>query len=107
MMLENYFNINILKRIGQYVSDAVATSLISGIASCFCSIVAAYFAFRAKVHSEAAVVIAKHTEENTNHMKDELVAITRTAAHAEGVIEGKSIITGAMTVLTDPQNKGE
>ena len=42
-----------------------------------------------KIATDSVVAISKHTEENTNHLKDELVALTAKASHAEGVIEGK------------------
>lgn len=50
-----------------------------------------------KVSADATLVgvsevaaISRHTEKNTNHLKDELVALTAKSSHAEGLKEGLS-----------------
>jgi uncharacterized sodium:solute symporter family permease YidK len=57
----------------------------------------AYFAYKAAqsakssaLNSAETLKVAKQTEINTNSMKDELVALTRKSAHAEGVLEGRA-----------------
>ncbi len=55
------------------------------------SSIAAWFAYKASVNTKVAVEVSKKTEENTNHMKDELVALTSKAAHAEGVLAGRAM----------------
>lgn len=70
------------------MSDAVTIALISACSAIPTSVVgiaSAYWAYKAAVSSRLAVKISKHTEQNTNHLKDELVALTHKAAHAEGV----------------------
>jgi len=74
------------------MSDPVIIAIIAACAtipSAAVGIAAAYFSYKAAVASHETKLIAQHTEENTNHMKDELVALTRSSAHAEGVLEGK------------------
>lgn len=59
------------------LSDPVIISLVGALSA----IVSAYFSYKAKIQSEK-------TEKNTNHMKDELVALTAKSSHAEGHAEG-------------------
>lgn len=66
-------------------SDAVLIEIVrdSGIfLTAVMSALAAWFARR-------AVVVSKQTEQNTNHMKDELVSLTAKAAYAEGIKDEK------------------
>jgi hypothetical protein len=72
------------------MSDVVKVALISAASTALPSLLAAFFSYRASRHAKLAVQIATQTEENTNHMKDELVALTAKSSHAEGVLEGKS-----------------
>jgi hypothetical protein len=53
-------------------------------------VASAYFAYKAAVISKETKTIAQHTEQNTNHLKDELVALTAKASHAEGVLQGEA-----------------
>lgn len=55
-------------------------SLIAGVSGMF----AAYFAYRAHRIAKDTNVVARKTEENTNHLKDELVAEVRKASFAAG-----------------------
>lgn len=74
------------------MSDPVAIAIIAAcgtIPPSIVGLVSAFFAYKASAHSRAALEVARQTEANTNHMKDELVAITRVSAHAEGVLEEK------------------
>jgi hypothetical protein len=76
------------------MSDPVIIALISmcgTIPAAATGIVSAYFAYRASVTTketktitEATAAVAKHTEQNTNHLKDEIVALTKKASFAEG-----------------------
>jgi hypothetical protein len=74
------------------LSDPVQLALIASLTTIIPSMVSAFFAYKASVHAKRAVDVAQKTEENTNHMKDELVALTAKSSHAEGVIEGKNSI---------------
>jgi len=81
------------------MSDEVAKELIKTIPQVVTALGAAfatYFAYKSLAYSKKAadnsteaIVIAKQTEQNTNHMKDELVNEVRKASHAEGVKEGE------------------
>jgi hypothetical protein len=74
------------------MSDPVIIALITACAaipSTIGGIVAAYFAYKSAVASKATLKVSEHTEANTNHMKDELVALTAKSSHAAGVLEGK------------------
>lgn len=74
------------------MSDAVAIALITACASVPPSLVgvaAAYFSYRASKIAAETKQIAQHTEENTNHLKDELVELTAKASHAEGYKAGR------------------
>lgn len=64
------------------MSDPVQVALIGVVTSAVPSCMAAFFAWR-------AAKISEHTEQNTNHMKDELVALTAKSSHAEGMLEAK------------------
>ena len=57
-------------------------------------VAAAYFSYKAAINSRDAVIISRHTEENTNHLKDELVALTAKASHAAGKLEAQNEATG-------------
>lgn len=59
------------------MSDAVKIQLILSGASVLIALITAYFALQ-------AARVSKRTEENTNHMKDELVASVREAAYEAG-----------------------
>lgn len=54
------------------------------------SVAAAYFAYRAATTAKASLEVSKHTEANTNHLKDELVALTAKSSHAEGLLQGQT-----------------
>ena len=81
------------------MSDEIIKELIKiipNVVSALGASLAAYFSYRSVVHSKEsaahskkAITIAKQTEVNTNHLKDELVAEVRKASHAEGVKEGE------------------
>jgi len=72
------------------MSDPVTVALIGVFTSAIPSCMAAFFAYRAAKHAARSVLISRHTEENTNHMKDELVALTAKSSHAEGFLEGRA-----------------
>ena len=79
------------------MSDAVQIALITSLTTGIPSILAMFFSFMARKHSIDAVnvsretqTIAQKTEQNTNHLKDELVALTAKSSHAEGKLEGKA-----------------
>jgi hypothetical protein len=79
------------------VSDAVQIAIITGLTTGVPSLLGMWFAFLARKNAlDAANVsretqaIAQKTESNTNHMKDELVALTAKSSHAEGKLEGKA-----------------
>jgi hypothetical protein len=72
------------------MSDAVTIALIAacgGLPAAAVGIVSAWFSYKASEQSKETLTVSQHTEENTNHLKDELVALTRKDAHAEGVKE--------------------
>ena len=71
------------------MTDAVKIAVIGMLGTAAPSLMSAWFSYRASKHAARAVAVAEHTEENTNHMKDELVALTAKSSHAEGVLEGK------------------
>ena len=76
------------------MSDAVVIEIIRACAlvpTAMAAAASAWFSYRASTYSQRAVKIAKATEENTNHMKDELVALTAKSSHAEGMLEGQKI----------------
>jgi len=64
------------------MSDPVKTQLILSGTSVLIALITAYFAYRAKV-------VAEHTEQNTNHLKDELVAAVSKERYAAGQKEQK------------------
>jgi len=66
------------------MSDPVQIALISALTTGIPSILGAIFAFMASRHAKAAAVQSAKTEENTNHMKDELVHEVRQASFAAG-----------------------
>ncbi len=70
------------------MSDAVEIALITSLTTGIPSILAMVFAFLGRRAALATQVTAQKTEENTNHMKDELVALTAKSSHAEGKLEG-------------------
>jgi hypothetical protein len=63
------------------LSDAVKVQLILSGTSLLIAIITAYFA-------RQAAVTSRKTEQNTNHMKDELVASVREAAYEAGRLKG-------------------
>jgi hypothetical protein len=78
------------------MSDPVQMALIAAGIPAVVSIVGAYFSYKASVIAGQTRTIAEKTEQNTNHMKDELVAaieakstLKESAAHAAGVIQGE------------------
>ncbi len=71
------------------MSDAVEIALITSLTTGIPSILAMVFAFLGRRAALATQVTAKQTEENTNHMKDELVALTAKSSHAEGKLEAQ------------------
>lgn len=82
------------------MSDPLAIAIVGVCAALPTSVAAffsAFFSYKAAIHAQATLAVsrdtqalARHTEENTNHMKDELVALTKKSSHAEGVLEGKA-----------------
>jgi hypothetical protein len=58
--------------------------IVPGIVAAGVSAISAYFAYKAHMTSIATREIAERTEENTNHLKDELVAEVRSASFAAG-----------------------
>ena len=84
------------------MSDPVLVAIITAAATVPGSIIAAlaaFFAYRASDRAKDAVAISLKTEINTNHMKDELVALTAKSSHAEGVLEGEAHIDDAVKLL--------
>lgn len=71
------------------MSDSVQLALIASATTVIPSVVSAFFAYRASVHSKKALEVAKLTEVNTNGMKTELVDLTAKASHAEGLLQGQ------------------
>ena len=63
-------------------------ALISSAGSTTAALFGAYFAYRASVHTKATMVATKQTEQNTNHLKDELVAAVKQVAFRKGVDQG-------------------
>jgi len=49
----------------------------------------AYWAYRAKIHSEESLAINKTVQAQTNGLTDKLVQLTQTSAYAEGKLEGE------------------
>lgn len=75
------------------MSDPVTIALITAcgaIPTAIVGVMSAYFSYKAAITSKETKEIAKHTEQNTNHLKDELVALTAKSSHAEGVKEGEA-----------------
>lgn len=50
---------------------------------------AAYWAYRAKTHSEESLLINKNVEKQTNGLTDKLVKLTQKSSYAEGKLEGE------------------
>jgi hypothetical protein len=72
------------------VSDAVQIAIITSLTTGVPSLLGMWFAFLARNAARQTQVIAQKTEENTNHMKDELVALTAKSSHAEGKLEAQN-----------------
>ena len=79
------------------MSDAVQIAIITSLTTGIPSLLGMWFAFLARKNSMDAAnaaretqAVAKKTEENTNHMKDELVALTAKSSHAEGKLEAQN-----------------
>ena len=79
------------------VSDAVQIALITSLTTGIPSILGMWFAFLARKNSMDAANTARETQKtaeqtqkNTNHMKDELVALTAKSSHAEGKLEAQN-----------------
>jgi hypothetical protein len=69
------------------ISEAVQLKLVENIPQIMVgisSIAIAYFTYRTHEVTKDTNIIAKKTEENTNHLKDELVAEVRKASFAAG-----------------------
>ena len=66
------------------MSDPVVVALITGTTTMLPAMVAAIFSFLASRDARRAMITSQRTETNTNHMKDELVALTQKSAFAEG-----------------------
>jgi hypothetical protein len=87
------------------MSDAVVIAMIqfagSLVAGCV-SVVSAIFAYK-------AMTASKRAEKNTNGVKDELVALTAKASHAEGLKEGVAAASSAteLNVLTASSSRAE
>ena len=79
------------------MSDAVQVALITSIPATLAAIFS-YLASRRSADAAATArdtqVIAKKTEENTNHLKDELVELTAKSSHAEGKLEAQNEAKG-------------
>lgn len=75
------------------ISEAVQLKLIDNIPQIVTGVSAiaiAYFTYRTHLISQDTNAVAKHTEQNTNHMKDELVAEVRKASFAAGQKDQKT-----------------
>jgi hypothetical protein len=69
------------------MSEAVQLALVNNIPQIVTGVSAiaiAYLTYRTHVVAKETSVVAKQTEENTNHLKDELVAEVRKASFAAG-----------------------
>lgn len=66
------------------MTDAVCIAAIAVLSNA----VTGYFAYLASKQAKETLTVAKQTEQNTNHLKDELVALTRKDATAVGHLEG-------------------
>jgi hypothetical protein len=73
------------------MSDLVIIAIVQSLPMSVVGLASAWFSYRASVHSKAGLEVSRQTEHNTNHMKDELVALTQKSSHAEGILEGKRI----------------
>ena len=74
------------------MTDAVQIALIgacAGIPGTIGGIAAAWFSYKAATHSREAVVVAKETQQNTDGMKDQLVALTAKSSFAQGKLAGE------------------
>jgi hypothetical protein len=69
------------------MSDLIWVALIQGVSGFGLAI----YARRTARAALETLEVSKRTEQNTNHIHDELVAVTKTASHAEGVIEGRAV----------------
>ncbi len=59
-------------------------ALIVGVTTMFPATISACFSYLAARDAAHALAVSRKTEENTNHMKDELVAEVRSASFAAG-----------------------
>lgn len=74
------------------ISEAVQLELVKNIPQIMTggsAIAIAYFTYKTHLVTKETKTIAEHTEQNTNHMKDELVAEVRKASFAAGQKEEK------------------
>ena len=74
------------------MTDAVQIELIRALAvipASIGSVAAAWFAYKASVHSKEASATAKTIESNTNGLSHQLNALTAKSSHAEGVLDEK------------------
>ena len=75
------------------MTDAVQIELIRAVAvipASIGSVAAAWFAYKASVHSKEASAAAKTIESNTDGLSDKLNALTAKSSHAEGVLDEKT-----------------
>jgi hypothetical protein len=75
------------------MTDAVQIELIRAIPMVLASAsgtLAAWFSYRAAMHSKQAVDVAKQVQENTNGLTHQLNTLTAKASHAEGVLDEKN-----------------
>jgi hypothetical protein len=72
------------------MTDAVQIALIQGLTVGVPGMVAAYFSYRASQHAKETLVQTSKVEQNTNHLKDELVAEVRRASIEVGKQQEKS-----------------
>ena len=73
------------------LSDAVAMSLISSMATLLLGIASAYFAYRAKVYSQRAVETSMETHHVVNSRMQEMLELAKKSSKAEGVMEAETI----------------
>jgi len=75
------------------MSDPVLIEIIrtlSIIPGSIAAVAAAWFSYRASVHSQRAVTVNEETQRQTNGLKDELVSLTAKSSRAQGNLEGRA-----------------
>lgn len=68
-------------------TTTVLLALIAAIAAILSALIAAW----AKLRADVAIAQGKTTHDLVNSRMTELLAITKSSAHAEGVLEGKPL----------------